>query len=103
MEKLLQPLFELPALTVYILIGLLCWTEAAFFLGFVTPGELAVVTGGILASRGQIELDVLLGVVLAATVAGNATGFYLGRRFGGRMLGWEPLQRLFGHSIRRTQ
>jgi len=103
MEKLLQPLFELPPLTVYILIGLLCWTEAAFFLGFVTPGELAVVTGGILSSRGQIEMDVLLGIVLVTTVAGNATGFYLGRRWGARMLGWTPLQRLLGPAIRRSQ
>ncbi len=103
MEKLLQPLFELPSLTVYILIGLLCWTEAAFFLGFVTPGELAVVTGGILASRGQVEMDVLLGIVLVATVTGNATGFYLGRRWGGKLLGWAPLQRFLGPAIQKSQ
>jgi undecaprenyl-diphosphatase len=103
MEKLLQPLFELPSLTVYVLIALLCWTEAAFFLGFVTPGELAVVTGGILASRGHLEMDILLGIVLVATVAGNATGFYVGRRWGAGMLGWEPLQRVLGTSIRKSQ
>ncbi|HSH48386.1 MAG TPA: DedA family protein [Halomonas sp.] len=103
MEKLLQPLFELPSLTVYILIGLLCWTEAAFFLGFVTPGELAVVTGGILASRGQVEMDVLLGIVLVATVTGNATGFYLGLRWGGKLLGWAPLQRFLGPAIQKSQ
>lgn len=103
MEKILQPLFELSPFTVYFLIGLLCWTEAAFFLGFVTPGELAVVTGGILASRGQIEIDTLLGVVVPATVAGNATGFYLGRRWGNRLLEWAPLQRFFGGSIRKAQ
>lgn len=103
MEKLLQPLFELSPLVVYGLIGVLCWTEAAFFLGFVTPGELAVVTGGILASRGQLEMDILLGIVLTATVAGNATGFYLGRRWGNDMLGWAPLQRLIGPAIRKSQ
>ena len=103
MDKLLQPLFELPPLTVYILIAVLCWTEAAFFLGFVTPGELAVVTGGILASRGQIEMDALLSIVLVATVLGNATGFYLGRRWGEAFLAWAPLQRVFGPSIRKAQ
>src|SRR5699024_5675340 len=103
MDKLLQPLFELPSLTVYILIAVLCWTEAAFFLGFVTPGELAVVVGGILASRGQLEMDTLLGIVLVATVLGNATGFYLGRRWGEALLGWAPLQRFFGPSIRKAQ
>lgn len=103
MDKLLQPLFELPSLTVYILIAVLCWTEAAFFLGLVTPGELAVVTGGILASRGQLDMDALLGIVLVATVLGNATGFYLGRRWGDALLGWAPLQRFFGPSIRKAQ
>jgi len=103
MEKILQPLFELSPFTVYLLIGVFCWTEAAFFLGFVTPGELAVVTGGILASRGQIEIDILLGVVVPATVAGNATGFYLGRRWGNGLLEWAPLQRFFGGSIRKAQ
>ena len=103
MDKILQPLLGLPPFTVYLLIGLLCWAEGAFFLGLVTPGELAVVTGGILASRAHLEMDILLGIVVLATIAGNATGFYAGRRWGARMLGWAPLQRFFGPSIRRTQ
>jgi len=94
---------ELSPLTVYAVLGVLCWAEAAFFLGFVTPGELAVVIGGILASRGQLELGPLLGVVVSATVMGNTTGFYLGRRWGTRLLQWAPLVRLFGPSIRRGQ
>lgn len=103
MNEILQPLFELPPVAIYLLIAVLCWTEAAFFLGFVTPGELAVVTGGILASRGQIEMAPLLGVVLLATLTGNSTGFYLGRRWGPKVLDWAPLQRLLGSSIRRVQ
>jgi len=94
---------ELSPLTIYAVLGVLCWAEAAFFLGFVTPGELAVVIGGILASSGQIEMGPLLGVVVSATVMGNTTGFYLGRRWGTRMLQWSPLQRFFGPSIRRVQ
>ncbi|MEX2497709.1 MAG: DedA family protein [Wenzhouxiangellaceae bacterium] len=103
MDKILQPLLDLPPFTVYLLIGLLCWSEGAFFLGFVTPGELAVVTGGILASRDHVQMDILLGVVVFATVAGNTTGFYVGRRWGAGMLEWAPLQRFFGTSIQRTQ
>lgn len=103
MDKILQPLFELSPFMIYLLLGLLCWSEGAFFLGFVTPGELAVVTGGILASRGHVEMDILLGVVVLATVAGNATGFYVGRRWGVRMLEWAPLERFLGPAIRKTQ
>lgn len=103
MDKILQSFIELPPFTIYLLIGLLCWSEGAFFLGFVTPGELAVVTGGILASRGYLEMNILLGIVVLATTAGNATGFYVGRRWGAGMLEWGPLQRFFGPSIRKTQ
>nr|WP_284047506.1 DedA family protein [Guyparkeria hydrothermalis] len=83
--------------------GVLCWAEAAFFLGFVTPGELAVVIGGILASRGQVEMGPLVGVVVFATILGNATGFFIGRHWGARVLEWAPLQRFFGPSIRHVQ
>ncbi len=60
-------------------------------------------TGGILASRGHVEMGILLGVVVSATIVGNATGFYVGRRWGTGMLEWAPLQRFFGPSIRKTQ
>lgn len=103
MEDILQPLFELSPFVIYLLLGLLCWSEGAFFLGFVTPGELAVVTGGILASRGHLEMDVLLGIVVLGTVAGNATGFYVGRRWGGQAMKWAPLERFLGPAIRKTR
>lgn len=45
----------------------------------------------------------LLAVVVFATVTGNATGFYLGHRWGAKMLEWGPLQRFLGPSIRRVQ
>ena len=102
-DKILQSALELSPLTVYAVLGVLCWAEAAFFLGFFTPGEVAVVIGGILASRGQVEMGPLLAVVVSATLMGNATGFYIGRRWGTRMLQWAPLERFFGPSIRRVQ
>lgn len=102
-ERLLDALFGLPAIAVYLLVVVLCWAEAAFFLGFVTPGELAVATGGILASRGQVTAGILLAVVVVGTLAGNATGYALGRRWGTGILAWPPLRRTFGPSIERAE
>jgi len=59
MEKFLDPLLELQPPVIYLLLALFCWSEAAFFLGFVTPGELAVVTGGILCWRFSVGLKPL--------------------------------------------
>ena len=103
MDKIIDPLFELPPLTVYLLLAAFCWTEAAFFLGFITPGELAVVTGGILASRADVEFEVLLIVVSCATIAGNATGFYLGRRYGDEVLESAWMQRFLRRPIRTAR
>lgn len=102
-EALLDALFGLPAGVIYLLVALLCWAEAAFFLGFVTPGELAVATAGVLASRGQVGFLALVTVVVGATLAGNATGFFLGRRWGPGILRWRPLRRVFGPSVARAR
>jgi len=103
MEKLLDPLLELQPLTIYLLIAVFCWAEAAFFLGFVTPGELAVVTGGILASKQIVELEILLLVVTAATMLGNATGFLIGQRYGNRLLDRPLIKRYLGASLSKAQ
>jgi undecaprenyl-diphosphatase len=103
MDKLIDPLLEMQPLTIYLLIGAFCWTEAAFFLGFITPGELAVVTGGILSSRQVVRYDVLLIVVTSATLLGNATGFLIGQRYGNRALAWPPVQRYLGIAIGKAR
>jgi len=103
MEKFLDPLLELQPPVIYLLLALFCWSEAAFFLGFVTPGELAVVTGGILASKQVLELDILLLVVTAATMLGNATGFLIGHRYGERLLKRPLIKRYLGTSLVKAQ
>jgi membrane protein DedA with SNARE-associated domain len=102
-EQLIDLLLGLPSSTIYLLVALLCWAEAAFFLGFVTPGELAVATGGILASRGQVAVGWLVLVVVMGTWAGNSTGYWLGRRWGTDVLEWRPLERFFGGAIGKAR
>jgi len=102
-ERILELLFGLSSATIYLAVGILCWAEAPFFLGFVTPGELAVAAGGVLASRGQVELGWLVAVAVAGTLTGNTTGFFLGRRWGPRILGWRPLRRVLGSSIAKAR
>jgi membrane protein DedA with SNARE-associated domain len=66
----------------YAVVGVLAFLETSAFVGLIAPGELAVVLGGVLAGRGQMQLPLLLGVVWAAAVAGDGCGFLLGRRLG---------------------
>jgi hypothetical protein len=39
----------------YLVVAALVFGETALFFGFVLPGEIAVVLGGVLASRGRAE------------------------------------------------
>ena len=82
MPDLLDLLLGAGAHWVYAAIALLVLAESALFIGFVLPGEASVLLGGMLASVGRLDLAVLVPLVVAAAVVGDATGFWVGRRFG---------------------
>jgi membrane protein DedA with SNARE-associated domain len=67
-------LFVLPAL------------EAPAFLGLVLPGEVALVLGGVLAAQDRIPLAAALAVGTAGALAGDTAGYWIGRRWGPRLL-----------------
>jgi len=78
------------------LIAALVFGETAIFLGFVLPGEAAVVFGGVLASRGHLSLLVLIGVVVLTAVTGPLVGYEVGRRIGDRLFTSRKLNRVSG-------
>ena len=76
-------LFALPAL------------EAPAFLGLVVPGELALLLGGVLAEQGRIPLAAAIAVGTGGALAGDAAGFWIGRRWGPRLVA-SPIGRRVG-------
>jgi membrane protein DedA with SNARE-associated domain len=48
----------------YLVIGLLTFAEAGLFIGFVLPGETAVIFGGALAATHHLSLAALLVLVV---------------------------------------
>jgi membrane-associated protein len=78
------------------LIAALVFGETAIFIGFVLPAEVAVVLGGVLASRGQLPLPALIVVVVVAAVTGPLAGYEIGRRLGGRLFTARVLARMPG-------
>lgn len=82
MEHLIQDLAKGLGQWAYVLVGFMAMAETAAFLGFVAPGEFAIIFGGVLAGEGTLSIELLIGVVWAAAVAGDSIGFLIGRRFG---------------------
>lgn len=93
MNALVDRLLTVPGPVAYAVIAALVFAEAAIFVGFVLPGETAVLLGGVLAATGRIALLPLIALVVVAAVLGDTVGYEVGRHAGPRILAARPLRR----------
>jgi membrane protein DedA with SNARE-associated domain/membrane-associated phospholipid phosphatase len=96
-EQLIEDLAKSLGSWAYLLVGGLAMAETAAFLGFVAPGEFAVILGGVLAGEGELSIELLIGIVWACAVAGDSIGFMLGRRYGRNFI------LRYGHYVRLNE
>ncbi len=87
MTGLLEHLLATPAWVVLAVVFALPALESSAFLGFVFPGETAVLLGGVAASQGHVPLAAVAAAGVVGAVLGDATGYVVGRRWGRRILG----------------
>lgn len=73
---------SVPDWVVYVTVFALPFLEASVFLGFVIPGETALVFGGVLASQHRVSLTTVLLLAVAGAITGDAVGYGVGRRWG---------------------
>ena len=102
MGALVSGLVNLHGWAAYLVLAALVFGETAVFVGFVLPGEIATILGGVLASRGHVSLPVLILIVVAAAVAGPFVGYEIGRRMGDRLFAAKGLARVRG-GVERTR
>ena len=86
MTNLIAHLLSVPAWLAVTLVFALPALESAVFAGFVFPGELALLLGGVVAHEGHVPLPVMIAAGVAGAVAGDAVGYAVGRRWGRRIL-----------------
>lgn len=75
-----------PTPLAYVVIGALVFAEAALFIGFLLPGETAVLLGGALAATGKLSLVTVAVIVVSAAILGDSVGYEVGRKAGPRLL-----------------
>lgn len=85
LQKVIDTLLGVPPVLALLIIAALVFGEAALFVGFVLPGETAVVYGGVLAAAGRVSVVVVLLVVIVAAIIGDSVGFEVGRKLGPRL------------------
>jgi undecaprenyl-diphosphatase len=75
-------ILSLPVWLAIALVFLLPALEASVFLGFIFPGEIAVILGGVVASQGRAPLWVFIVAAAAGAIIGDSIGYFVGRRWG---------------------
>lgn len=93
MHGVLDAIRSVPPGVSYTIIALLAFGEAAFFVGFVLPGETAVLLGGFLASQGHLDVVTLIVIVVISAILGDTVGYEVGRHLGPRVLRLRILRR----------
>jgi undecaprenyl-diphosphatase len=85
-ERIADQILSLEGWAALLIVFALPALEASVFFGFLFPGEIAVILGGVLASENRISLwEAMVAAVLGAII-GDAVGYFVGRRFGRRIL-----------------
>jgi membrane protein DedA with SNARE-associated domain len=87
----LDQLLGVPPALAYTLVTALVFIEDALFVGFVFPGETAAVLGGVMASRSDASLGLMMTLVISAAIIGDSVGYEVGRVVGPRLLNHDLL------------
>jgi membrane-associated protein len=90
---LTSKLTQLSPTAIYLAVAALVFGETGLFVGFVLPGETAVIIGGFVASRGRVNIVVLCVVIVVAVVLGSSFGYLIGLHAGERLLRLRFLRR----------
>ncbi|HEU4895365.1 MAG TPA: DedA family protein [Acidimicrobiia bacterium] len=84
---------------IYLIVGLLTLGESAAFLSLVFPGEIALVAAAAVGLSAGVDPILLAGVATVGAVVGGVLGYAVGRRYGPRLVSWEPISRRLGQRM----
>lgn len=80
----LSDVSSMTTLTVYVVVFTLVFVESGLLVGFFLPGDSVLFAAGLLAAEPGSDLNIafLAGGTAVAAVAGDAVGYWTGRRLG---------------------
>lgn len=73
----------------YVGLFAIVFAESGLFFGFFLPGDSLLLTAGLLASRGALNIYVLLPLLFVAAVLGDQVGYWFGNKTGPRIFNRE--------------
>jgi membrane-associated protein len=85
LEHLLHFLFNVKGLIEWggtLLVCVIVFIETGFFVGFFLPGDSLLVTAGVFAASGQLQIAKLVLLVPLCAIVGDQIGYWIGRKAG---------------------
>jgi membrane-associated protein len=66
----------------YIALAIIVFTETGLMIGFFLPGDSLLVTAGLFAAKGDLNIVLLNLLLMACAILGDATGYLIGKKLG---------------------
>jgi membrane-associated protein len=86
----------------YAIVPAAMFLESAAFLGVLIPGDVILAVAGVYASRGEMSVPIVIALGIVGALAGEMTGFLVGRRYGRSAVDHLPFADWFGRRIDRA-
>jgi membrane-associated protein len=87
----------------YAVLTAIVFTETGLLIGFFLPGDSLLITAGLVAAAGHLDIWWLNVLLIVAAVVGDSTGYAIGRRLGPRLF-TRPQSLLFNpRHVERTR
>ena len=78
-------LYELVRWGGYVALVAIVFTETGLLVGFFLPGDSLLITAGLVAAAGGLDIWLLTGLLSVAAIAGDSVGYAIGYRTGPRI------------------
>jgi membrane-associated protein len=66
----------------YVGLAIIVFTETGLMIGFFLPGDSLLVTAGLFAAKGDLNIVWLNLLLMTMAITGDATGYYIGKKLG---------------------
>ncbi len=77
----------------YALLFFIIFADTGLFFGFLLPGDALILTAGLVAATGKLDIVQANLVMILAAILGDSTGYFIGKHFGRKL--FEKEESLF--------